>query len=66
MFAGSVMFGKRDADVYVLKPEVAEAAEMAIVQAIKSELPEEARRVDVIRYLLDGTKEQIEAKSLIL
>lgn len=66
MLDAYVMFGMTDSDKYMLKPEVIEAAKSAILQAIKSELPEEARRMDVVCYLLDETKKRAETYILNL
>lgn len=52
-----MMFGNSEHDRYAMKEETLEATKETIVQAIKSGLPEEARRVDVLCWLFDEMKE---------
>lgn len=61
-----VLFGRRQTDQYFMKAEVEEAARTAIIQALKDGLPEEARRVDVLCYLLDETKEWVKTRRINL
>lgn len=61
-----VMFGGNGKDSYTLAPETAEKAKETIVQAIKDGLPREARRMDVLSYLLDETKRWLETQRLDL
>jgi len=52
-----LIFGNGEHDHYAMKEETQEAAKETIAKAIKSGLPEEARRVDVLCWLFDEMKE---------
>lgn len=55
-----------DMDRYYMPQETLDTAKEAIAQAIKSGLPEEARRVDVPCYLFDEMKDWAKAQRLKL
>lgn len=61
-----LVFGQEDTERYVLAPDIAQKAKLAIIKALKDELPEEARRVDVICHLFDEMKRWTETQHLIL
>lgn len=51
---------------YVMTQEKMDAVITGIAQSIKDGLPEEARRLDVICYLLDETKAWVKSQKLAL
>ena len=60
-----VIFGKYPQDQYFLSLEMENAVRAAIFQAFKDELPKEARRVDVLCYLLDEAKDWVKMQSIL-
>jgi len=59
-------FGKAIENRYYMTEEEVNEAVIAIAKALKSELPEEAHRADVLNFLLDETKEWVRARRINL
>lgn len=52
----SIMFGSNSTSQFVLTQKELDAAKEALAEAIKSGLPKETRRVDVLCYIFDEMK----------